>query len=168
MPFVLPVIYSQTYLSGTLNYQSTAINSQFKTLPADWRHILIQISGHFSKEIKAHSKFISLYQFSGIQWSLFILDSKKSLVPGADPGFQVRGVHLKKIAPSGGRRENFWDISCEKSRFYAKKILFFPILGGARAGCASRWIRPWVLYFRGVLNAWLYRFSYQIIYWLTY
>jgi hypothetical protein len=27
---------------------------------------------------------------------------------GADPGFQVRGDALKKIAPSGGRRENFW------------------------------------------------------------
>ena len=43
---------------------------------------------------------------------------------GADPGFQVRGgggAHLKKIAPSGGRREIFWGISCEKSRFYAKK-----------------------------------------------
>ena len=83
--------------------------------------------------------------------------------PGADPGFQVRGAHLKKIAPSGGRRENFWGISCEKSRFYAKnhifsncggrrenfwgisceksrfnakKSYFFPILGRARAGCA--------------------------------
>ena len=55
---------------------------------------------------------------------------------GADPGFQVRGGALKKIAPSGGRRENFWGISCEKSRFYAKKNIFFPILGGARAGCA--------------------------------
>jgi hypothetical protein len=30
----------------------------------------------------------------------------------------------------GGRRENVWGISCEKSRFFAKKILFFPILGG--------------------------------------
>jgi hypothetical protein len=31
--------------------------------------------------------------------------------PGAVPGFQVRGgggCALKKIAPSGGRRENFW------------------------------------------------------------
>jgi hypothetical protein len=44
---------------------------------------------------------------------------------GADPGFQVRGGALKKIAPSGGRRENFWGISCEKSRFYAKKSYFF-------------------------------------------
>ena len=61
---------------------------------------------------------------------------------GADPGFQVRGGALKKIAPSGGRRQNFGGISCDKSRFYAKKILFFPISGGARAGCAP-WIRPW-------------------------
>jgi hypothetical protein len=27
----------------------------------------------------------------------------------------------------GGRREDCWGISCEKSRFYAKKIIFFPI-----------------------------------------
>jgi hypothetical protein len=46
------------------------------------------------------------------------------------------GGALKKNAPSGGRHENFWGISCEKSRFYAKKIIFFPILGG------RPWIRP--------------------------
>jgi hypothetical protein len=57
----------------------------------------------------------------------------------------------------GGRCEHFWGISCEKSRFYAnksyffqlrreQKIIFFPILGGACAGCASPWIRPWSLY----------------------
>jgi hypothetical protein len=46
---------------------------------------------------------------------------------GADPGFQVRGGALKKIAPSGGRCEKFWGISCEKSRFYDKKIIFFSI-----------------------------------------
>ena len=39
------------------------------------------------------------------------------LVPGADPGFQVKGGVLEKIAPSGGRRENFWGISYEKSYF---------------------------------------------------
>jgi hypothetical protein len=59
----------------------------------------------------------------------------RKLPPGADPGFQVRGGVLKNIAPSGGRRENFWGISCEKSRFYAKKkITFFPILGGRVPG----------------------------------
>jgi hypothetical protein len=51
--------------------------------------------------------------------------TKSGSLPEADPGFQVRGGALKKIAPSGGRREHFWGISCEKSRFYAKKILFF-------------------------------------------
>ena len=40
------------------------------------------------------------------------------------------------LSNCGGRRETFWGISCEKSRFYAKKIIFFSILGGERAGCA--------------------------------
>jgi hypothetical protein len=80
---------------------------------------------------------------------------------GADPGFQVRGGALKKMrraeggaknfevfrvkkhdftpknhifSNGGGRRENFWGISCGKSRFYAKKIIFFPILGGGGGG----------------------------------
>ena len=71
---------------------------------------------------------------------------------GADPGFQVRGGAVKKLRRAkgganyfgvfrvenhdftsknhifsncGGRRENFWGISCEKSRFYAKKSYFF-------------------------------------------
>jgi hypothetical protein len=71
--------------------------------------------------------------------------------PGADPGFQVRGAHLKKLRRAeegqiifavfrvknhyftpknnifsncGGRRENIWGISCEKSRFYARNIYF--------------------------------------------
>jgi hypothetical protein len=38
--------------------------------------------------------------------------------------FKLGGA-LKKIAPSGGRRENCWGVSCEKSRFYAKKSYFF-------------------------------------------
>jgi hypothetical protein len=46
--------------------------------------------------------------------------------------FKLGGGALKKIAPSGGMRENFWGISCEKSRFYAKKSYLFPILGGTR------------------------------------
>jgi hypothetical protein len=56
------------------------------------------------------------------------------VIAGADPGFQVRGVALKKIAPNGGRRENFGGISCEKSRFYAKKNhIFSNFRGGGRA-----------------------------------
>ena len=51
----------------------------------------------------------------------------------ADPGFQIRGGALKKIARSGGWRENIWGISCEKSRFYAKKNhIFSNFRGGGR------------------------------------
>ena len=45
---------------------------------------------------------------------------------GRIQGFKLgEGGALKKIAPSGGRRENLWGISCEKSRFYAKKSYIF-------------------------------------------
>ena len=43
--------------------------------------------------------------------------SKGPTISGADPGFQVRGEGggaLKKIAPSGGKRENIWGISCKR------------------------------------------------------
>ena len=38
----------------------------------------------------------------------------------------------------GGRREHFWGISYEKSRFYANKFDFFQFQGGR----APPWIRP--------------------------
>jgi hypothetical protein len=41
--------------------------------------------------------------------------SKSQQITGADPGFQVRGGALKNFV---------WGISCEKSRFYDKKIYF--------------------------------------------
>ena len=71
------------------------------------------------------------------------------LIAGADPGFQVMGGALKKIgvfcvknhdftpknlifSNCGGRHENCWDISCEKSRFYTKKSYFFQLWREAR------------------------------------
>jgi hypothetical protein len=57
--------------------------------------------------------------------------SLRELPSWADPGFQVRGGGaFKKIGPSGGRREQFWGISCEKSRFYAKNHFFSNFRGG--------------------------------------
>ena len=46
------------------------------------------------------------------------------LYAGADPGFKAMGGALKKLSPSGARRENVWSISCEKSRFSAKNHIF--------------------------------------------
>ena len=59
-------------------------------------------------------------------WTVQDLDET---IFGTDQGriqdFKLGEGVLKKIAPSGGRREICWDISCEKSRLYAKKSYFF-------------------------------------------
>jgi hypothetical protein len=66
---------------------------------------------------------------------------KLEMYTGADPGFQVRGGYLKKIAPSGGRRENIWGISCEKSRFYAgiysQTCIYRPLKGNWKCAIMS-------------------------------
>ena len=88
---------------------------------------------------------------------------KKGIITGADIGFQVRGGGaLKKIAPSGARHDNFWGISCEKSRFCAKKIIFFPILGGARRRAPPPWIRPCIMHMTNII-----RFQLQHRYYVT-
>ena len=55
-----------------------------------------------------------------ISFRTLYFEYMKGYGTGADPRFLVRGGALKKIAPSEGR-----GISCEKSRFYAKKIIYF-------------------------------------------
>ena len=48
-------------------------------------------------------------------------------VQGRIQDFKLGEGAVKKIAPSGGRRENLWGISCENSRFYAKKSYFLQL-----------------------------------------
>jgi hypothetical protein len=74
----------------------------------------------FLSEYKGQSHFPPLVNIACNFYRVFY-----EQLPEADPGFQVRGGALKKIAPSRGRREIFGGISCEKSRFYAKKSYFF-------------------------------------------
>jgi hypothetical protein len=59
----------------------------------------------------------------------------------AEGGAKIFGVFREKnhdftpknhiFSNGGGRREKCWGISCEKSRFYAKKSYFFQFQGGA-------------------------------------
>ena len=81
----------------TLLPDSIAESAHFKKSAADWMDI-----------------FSSLTALSADRLTLAPRPSQGPL-PGADPGFQVRGAALKK----------FWGISCEKSRFYAKKLYVF-------------------------------------------
>jgi hypothetical protein len=48
----------------------------------------------------------------------------------ADPGFQVRGAHLKELHRAEGGAEIFGVFRVKNHDFTQKKIIFFPILGG--------------------------------------
>ena len=74
-------------------------------------HVLIQLCSY---PTRVDSAIVT-------NWKKQSTDIECMRFSGADPGNQVRGGALKKIAPSGGRCENLWGISCEKS----KKSYFF-------------------------------------------
>ena len=68
------------------------------------------------------------------------------MTAGADQGFQVKGGGgaVKKIVPSGGRREHFWGISCEKNHdFMPKNHIFSNFRGDTHRVCHPPWIHPW-------------------------
>ena len=50
-------------------------------------------------------------------------------ISGADPGFQVRGVHLKKLRQEEGGAKMF-GVFCVKNHDFTPKNHIFPILGG--------------------------------------
>jgi hypothetical protein len=58
-----------------------------------------------------------------------------STVPGADPGFQIRGEHLKKLrlAEGGAKIVGVFRV---KNHDFTPKNHFFSNFRGARAGCS--------------------------------
>jgi hypothetical protein len=50
---------------------------------------------------------------------------------GADPGFQVRGVHLKELHRAEGGTKLIGVFRVKNHDFTPKKIIFYPILRGA-------------------------------------
>ena len=62
-------------------------------------------------------------EYESVLWE-WALSDKSGCFQGRIQDFKLGGVHLKFV-PRGGRREHFLGISCEKSRFYAKKSYFF-------------------------------------------
>jgi hypothetical protein len=68
-------------------------------------------------------------------------------ITGADPGFQVRGAHLKKLRRAEGGA-NIFGVFRVKNHAFTHKIIFFPILGvGAPGAPPPPWIRPCLSFF---------------------
>jgi hypothetical protein len=70
-----------------------------------------------------------------------IFGLEPTIYAGADPGFQVRGAHLKKLRRAEGGTKIFGVFRVKNHDFTPKKSYFFPILGGGGGGGARR-VRP--------------------------
>ena len=92
----------------------------------------------FMYDKKKKSNLFTLW--STVKVTVTTFSCLKTYNTGANPGFQVREGALKKITPSGGRRKICWGISCEKSRFYAKKNHIFSNFRGRGGGTC--WVCP--------------------------
>ena len=87
----------------------------------------------FAYLFRLHSLFVFIYclcyvtvlYFKGIFHTRTYTKLYTCTYQGRIQDFKLGGGALKKIAPNGRRRENFWGISCEKSRFDAKESYFF-------------------------------------------
>ena len=73
----------------------------------------------------------------GKQIDMAILDFSKAFDTRADPGFQVRGVHLKKLRRAEGGAKIFGVFRVKNHDFTQKKNhIFSNFGGGGLAGCA--------------------------------
>ena len=67
---------------------------------------------------------------------IYIITICKTNKPGADPGFQVRGAHLKKLRRAEGGAKIFGIFHVKNHDFTPKNHIFSNFRGGAR------WVRP--------------------------
>ena len=75
-------------------------------------------------------------------WSVLLVEETRvpgEHHPGADPGFQVRGAHLKKLRRTEGGAKIFGVFRVRNHDFTPKNHIFSNFRGGARR---VPWIRP--------------------------
>jgi hypothetical protein len=65
------------------------------------------------------------------------------LKPGADPGFQVREAHLKKMRRAEGGTNNFGVFCVKNHDFTPKNHIFSNFRGRGALRVCFPWIRPW-------------------------
>jgi hypothetical protein len=73
----------------------------------------------------------------GKQIDMAILDFSKAFDTRADPGFQVRGVHLKKLRRAEGGAKIFGVFRVKNHDFTQKKNHIFSNFGGGGGGLAG-------------------------------
>jgi hypothetical protein len=144
---VVKIIYIYTHCNLWHHRQFITIFYQFlhiriEIIPGSHMYIL------FLPRVGLYVSFLTPANARGkTSWHKGLLVVKTIYIyQGRIQDFKLAGGRgtFKKIAPSGGRRENLWGISCEKSWFYAKKSYFF---SNDRGGGGVRrvhppWIRP--------------------------
>jgi hypothetical protein len=66
---------------------------------------------------------------------MFIIENPTLTVQGQIQDLMLGGGRTYKNCAERREARKFWGISCEKSRFYANKIIFFPIVEGGAKIC---------------------------------
>ena len=126
------------WIEGDYDIQSThfCLNTREKRI----NRARLKFSLYTNCQNRACGKEFSTTTFANLHiYNVYV----KHYIQGWIQDFKLGGVHLKKlrrvfrvknqdftpknhIFPNcGGRHENVWGISCEKSRFYANKSYFF-------------------------------------------
>ena len=102
------------------------------------------LNGHLYKK----QRFIKTTFPSSLEWTLYtgftVFDIRIveelclfMIMTRGGSRISIQGGALKKIRPSGGRRENVQGISCEKNHdFTPKNLIFSNFRGGGRTRCA--------------------------------
>jgi hypothetical protein len=72
---------------------------------------------------------------------IFVFDILRC-IPGMDPGFQVRGVHLKKLRRAEGGAKIVGVFRVKNHDFTPKNHIFSNFREGARRVRPPPWIRP--------------------------
>ena len=106
----------------------------------DTLSIHIHMNAHFVHTIKPKTTTLSEQFQKSIPQSwieINLIHLTYIYTSGADPGFQVRGTHLKKLRRAKGGAKIFEVFRVKNHDFTPKKITFFPILGGG-----TRRVRP--------------------------
>ena len=106
--------------------------------------VTIQLFIDHSMDFKHLTKLMPIYILKASNRLFLIWRSQEEVIQGRIQDFKLGGRTLKKkLRRAEGGAKFFGVFRVKNHDFTPKKIIFFPILGGTRDGCAPPpWIRP--------------------------